>query len=218
MINRFATRILFVSLLALSVQACSSGVKLTRQDAEGLTAVAISPDVAGVGAIHYTGSADGLSTALGPLVGAMAAAAEMSAQERLNVFAQQQGIEIKEMVREEFSKQVAASPMFAGKLTDSGANATFKLDIKIYGLAMTPSFMYRPLLGVNGTLEDASGKVLWQRYAYLTNLSSKIPARSLADYFEGDNMRESISLLTREVITDMVADFGGQAEAVASTR
>lgn len=124
------------------------------------------------------------------------------------------GIDIKDIVRQEFAAELAGKRAF-DEIADEGGDAVFELTVEGYGLG--PAFSMRPInaplrptLRLAAKLSDRNGVVLWQNTAFITALNGTIEARRFEDALaDPDRVRIDFAQAARTVIKELLQDLPG---------
>lgn len=153
--------VLLCVALLVTLAGCASTPKLDQQS--GQSDVRIDPAVVTATEMYFYGPGSAFGALGGAIGGLITAEANKGPGEQLRQFAQDNGILIDQIVREEATKAFRDS----GKLhlTDNaGANtATMKLSIYRYGFMTTSGFDsdLTPMLGLTCELVGPDGKTIW---------------------------------------------------------
>jgi len=165
----------------LILGACASTQPLKESDRKGITTVAVSPDVRVSPELYYFGAGSSFGLLFGAVGGAAMAAANQGPAEQLRQFATQNNISIEEIVRKQFTAQLVTRRF---RVSDGNADATFKLDVRQYGLSVPTGFSSDlvPVLTVHAELLNGNGQVMWsttKRVHPLSGVSDSVPLETI---------------------------------------
>jgi len=203
-----ATRHL-VSLAAvcLLLVGCASTPKLGDDARAQLTQVQMAP-IATPPEMYYLGPGSGVGMMFGAVGGLITAVANQSPGERLAKFAQDNGIHIDQIVKEEAAKALQQ----AGKinLTDApGANAaTLKITIVMYGFSIPNGFSgdLVPIVSLKCELVDPSGKVLWSANDHTLTLGNPAEGKTPDEFRANPKLiEESWRTAVRSIMTNIAS-------------
>lgn len=189
-------RVIAISVLCMSVSGCAgpmSTITLAPESEQRLRTTTISPEVK-VGPFVY----------FGPELAIPFAGPALNREEgrKLHVQLQQHGINVGEIVRTAFVKQLRARPEWAVTLVDEGGDATFHIEIRDYGVAARgfywtgPGF---PFVAVIARLNDSKG-IVWQRSERVTHLSDQTTSYSIEEYFRNADAARTAFESAAEVV------------------
>lgn len=132
----------------------------------------------------YHGPQTAWGPAVGGALGAFIAHGVREAPHQITTYLAKEQIDVGAIARGQFVKGLQADPRFASRLTDE-ADARFELEVYLYGLASNGPFsrQFRPWLGMQVRLIDASGEVLWQDRDHVF-LNNAVPLAPYEAYFE----------------------------------
>lgn len=152
------------SLLAITIcfflSACVSTITMTPEQAKSIKTIEVSQKVTPAKRMYYLDQKQIWARAC---IGAWAYAIPSYDEQNIKEAALKQKIQITEIVRNEFIKQLKQGSHF--KLTNTGySDATIYLEVRVYGLTIPTGFTskLKPMLIVVGRLINHEGKVLWQ--------------------------------------------------------
>jgi hypothetical protein len=135
---------------------------------------------------------------------------------RLKTFMYEQGIDIKQIVRQEFVTGLTGSQTFPAILAEGG-EATFDLAVENYGFASGFSMRpinkpVRPTLRLAAKLSTSDGKILWQNAAYLTGLNEHFQSIQLEDYYGGGRIQEAFTKAAQILVQELLNDLNGKTQ------
>ncbi len=192
------------------ITGCASSVPLTKQARSSIQSVHVNRDVPKPGDIFYQGPRESALLGTLGLVGAAIASQTAKAPKAMLLAAMEQAdIDLGRIARERFEEELTDSGAFASVIPEGG-DAEFKLSVRIVGFGQPHGFssQLKPMLGVTGSLVKADGSVLWERYAYVTNLNNQTPSHTLDEYLEHPELiREAFTVAARLVIGELVKDM-----------
>ena len=136
---------------------------------------------------------------------------------KLKKYMNEQKIDIREIVRQEFLANLTATKAFPAILAEGG-EATFDLAVENYGFA--PGFSMRPInkpvrptLRLVAKLSTSDGKVLWQSAAYITGVSGEFESIQLEDYYStAGRIREAFTKAAQIVVKELLNDLSGKTQ------
>lgn len=164
-----------VAAMLLAGCAGAPSVKLDQASKGSLKAVAIKKDAPLPADMFYQGRAQSIGLGIGGAIGYAIAQGATSDKDIIRQTLQKNNINVGEIVATTFTDQLRASGKFAVSDDGTPEDAQFQFEVVVYGLGQTQGFastLY-PVLGVNGSLKDKQGKVLWQKYEYITPLNKE---------------------------------------------
>ena len=161
--------------IAMLLTACAGAptVALDQASKQSIQSVSVKPEVVMPNDMFYQGPAQSIGMGIGGLVGYAIAQGATNDKDLMQQTLKKHNINVGDLVASEFTSKLQSAgkiPLSEGADT---ANAEFKFEVVMFGLGQTQGFastLY-PTLGVNGTLTSKEGKVLWQRYEYVTPLN-----------------------------------------------
>lgn len=173
MIKKLSISALSVLAIVLSGCAGAPSVKLDPSSKSAIKSVAVKPNAPLPPEMFYQGRAQSIGIGIGGLIGHAIAQGMTSDKDIIQQVLKTNKIHVGEIVASSFAGQLRESGKFS--LADAGApaDAQFQFEVVIYGLGQTQGFattLY-PTIGVNGALKGNDGKVLWQKYEYITPLN-----------------------------------------------
>lgn len=173
-------KISFVSAfaaLAILLAGCAGApsVKLDPASKSALKTVAVKKEVPLPADMFYQGRAQSIGMGLGGLIGYAIAQGATSDKEVIQQVLKKNNINVGEIVADSFASQLRSSGKFALADGTVAEDAQFQFEVVMFGLGQTQGFastLY-PTLGVNGSLKSKDGKVLWQKYEFITPLNKE---------------------------------------------
>ena len=120
-------------------------------------------------------------------------------------------VSIAEIVRSEFESALAATGMFQLGGSDE-CQATFHLEVYRLGMHRDVGFDFdlKPILGIQASLLDPTGKVLWQRKELTHNLNDHTPAYDYEAYIEDpEKLREAFTVAAKLAVADLMKHLRG---------
>jgi hypothetical protein len=134
---------------------------------------------------HYFGSHTGLAGVFGLLGGIVASPGVEDSRDRIKLYMEKQGIDIRQIVLAEYRKAAAATPEL--QLPADGAPHKVKLEIVSYGLSARRPFAdeYKPWLRIRLHLMDKGERSEFNDGSFINNLTDGTPTLAL-DKFFGD--------------------------------
>lgn len=207
MMTRF---ILSLCAACLFMTGCATTQQLNATDRTGLGAVKINPVVEKPPKMYYMGPASGIGFMFGAVGGLLTAAANMSPGEQFRQFAEDNGVTIDRIAREEAAEAFGKS----GKLTltesDSPDAATLNVAVQIYGFAIPHGFSGKlvPVVGIKSTLVDSGGKTIWSSRDSVSPLGSPVEGRSPDDFKANPKLIEDAwRTATKTVMANIVGNL-----------
>jgi hypothetical protein len=193
-----SSRLLVLLLLMPLIPACH-GVELTPEAREGVRIVSVAPEVPTPEKLDMV---DGQVTSQGLLTFPIAyAIGKNRADEMVGTMARGE-VSLAEIVRTEFESALSRSGLFQlGAPAES--QATFHLEVFAAGLDRPSAFSLdmMPNLGVEASLVDASGTLLWQQRGYTFGVDKEDKERPAYPYEtysrEPEKVREAFTVAAR---------------------
>jgi hypothetical protein len=195
-------------LVILSVSGCGNATVSN----DGMKTVG-NVSVVSVGALptvaFFNGSTTGPGASNG-FVGSLAVAPAADERTQIPAYVKSQNIDLEEIVRTEFARQLAEKPGFKNRIRDD-APSKFNVQITLYGLtAVPPATQLRPYLSLDATLTDPFGQVIWRQHDDVGN-DGAAPALDYDTFLQSpetftrefeESSRELVSILLRELNSD----------------
>jgi len=168
------TRIAAVLLVASQLAACGVANNMTQDVYDGIRTVNVNKNVVTTKNPRIYGAGENAAIALGGIIGGMAAAdSNMSKGQMLAKVLEKNKIDLRSKVYAGFTRKLKQHAMFSGKLVNAAADATFDLEITLYGLYASGPFSSKmePEVQIRATLKRADGKQVWTNFGYVTALN-----------------------------------------------
>lgn len=171
-------------LLAFMLLGGCGGVSITPDRLATLKTVMVARTVNVTPEVMYHGPEQAWGPAVGGALGFLISQGAVGAREQITRYLGREQIDVGEIARAQFVKGLQADPRFAARLADE-AETRFELEVYIKGLASSGPFstQYRPWLGIQAKLIDASGAVLWQDRDHVF-VNDAVPLAPYKAYFE----------------------------------
>jgi hypothetical protein len=209
--------ILVCVVISLSM-GCAGHASLSKKDKESIQSVGISGDITRPSRV--TISLPKHSTYNKSLFQAFSDGLEKGSLEaRFTSFCNQSGIDIGEIVREQFEDQLKNSGAFDFVQTNFGAfdfvptnsdaDAELVITILSYGFVTAPSFIgsgLKPVLSVRVNLVKADGTIIWSEGDYITAFNKKTPGYSLARYNSNPDLIEEAFTAAAKIVCGGLVD------------
>jgi hypothetical protein len=195
---------LCVIAVGFLLAGCASTPKLDTGN--HLVAARIDPAVATTKEMYYLGPGSGVGMMFGAIGGAITAVANIKPGEQLNKFAQDNGIHIDEIVRDEATQAFRQSGKF--DLTDAqGPNVdTLKISVPMYGFSIPTGFSgdLVPVIKIECSLVDSSGKIIWSANDSVLPLGNPAEGKT-PDEFRADPklIEQSWRVAARSIMTNI---------------
>lgn len=152
-----------LGVVCLLLTGCASTQQLSDADRASLASVRVNTDVETAPQMYYMGPASGIGFAFGAVGGVLTAVANMGPGEQFRKFAEEHGISIDRIVREEAIRAFQETGKV--KLIEAaGAEApTLNIKVPMYGFSIPHGFSGSlvPVIGIQCSLVDAQGKTIW---------------------------------------------------------
>ena len=213
-------RIMSRSMLLVSVlimfNGCA-GIALKKEAMSSIHSVSVNKEVPKPDKIGVYGAGETFAALTGFVTAGVAGAVIASEIPKkrgpvLKYVMEKEGIDIGQIVREQFVDQLKNSGLFS-TIVDEGGDAEFKLSILGAGFAKPPGFTSKlqPELWVEGSLVKPDGSVLWKNRKTVTQGTSRTPCRKFEEYINNPELiREAISICSRIVAGKLVNDMLGK--------
>ena len=167
-------------LLAALIAGCAPAPqKLSSADRRGIQVAHINANIPKPPEPHYLGPGGGAGLMFGALGAIISEPSRQAGRNSFLEFLEKNDIVIERIVREEFSAALRASgKLLLADKPEPGA-ATINLAIKLYGLSIPHGFSSNlvPVLSVECTMADASGKTVWAASDRVLSLGNPVEAR-----------------------------------------
>jgi hypothetical protein len=166
-----------IAAISILLTGCAGApsVKLDQAIKNSVKTVTVRKDVPLPADMFYQGKAQSIGMGLGGAVGYAIAQGATSDKEIIQQILQKNNINVGEIVADTFTSQLRSSGKFSLSEGSVPEDAQFQFEVVMFGLGQTQGFanaLY-PTLGVNGLLKSKDGKVLWQKYEYVTPLNKE---------------------------------------------
>jgi len=167
-------------LIAALVAGCAPAPqKLSSADRRTIQLAHVSSDIPKPPEPHYLGPGGGAGLMFGALGAIISEPSRAAGRNSFRDFLEQNDIVIERIVREEFSAALRASgKLLLADKPEPGA-ATINLVIRLYGLSIPHGFSSElvPVLSVECTMVDPTGKPVWSASDRLLTLGNPVGAR-----------------------------------------
>jgi len=171
---RTASQSITIAATALTLSACGGGHTLKPADQAAIDSVSVASSVKVTDQPTVVGSEAGLSVLFGAAGAAVAAESQKSVGKDFAGFLTASGIDIGDIVRQQFTDRLRSDPIYGPRLSADGSYR-FVLEVRSYGINTTTTFSseWGPNLGVYYKLVSPDGKVLADDFA--TTWFSDVP-------------------------------------------
>jgi hypothetical protein len=167
-------------LIAALVAGCAPAPqKLSSADRRTIQVAYLNSSIAKPPEPFYLGPGGGAGLMFGALGAIISEPGRQAGRNSFRDFLEQNDIVIERIVMEEFSAALRASgKLLLADKPEPGA-ATINLAIKLYGLSIPHGFSSNlvPVLSIECTMADASGKTVWSTSDRLLPLSNPVEGR-----------------------------------------
>jgi hypothetical protein len=174
-----------------------------------LASLPVHDDIAIPDKPHFFGSHQGLAGVFGALGGIIASPAVEDSRDKIKLYMEKHGIDIRQIVLAEYRKTAATAPELS--LPADGAPYKVKLEILNYGISARRPFAdeYKPWLRVRLHLVDKSDRSEFNEGSFINNLTDGTPTHELDKFFgDPDVLRAALAraaeLATAEVVKKLV--------------
>jgi hypothetical protein len=209
--------------LSLVIFGCTTTQNISDADLKKIRTVSVAQDVAMppypvvIGPATNTGAFWGGIIALSIMMNSDTNPDSVEFRKHL----EENKIDIKEIVRQEFLTQLSVSGKFQSVVPE-GAEAKFDLTVERYGLG--PIFTLspidkpvRPTLQLVAKLSAADGRILWQDSEYITAMGREIPSYKIDDYYSNPaRTQEGFKKAAEIVAKGLLSKMGEKLEDVAA--
>jgi hypothetical protein len=181
------TRIAVMLLIASQLVACGMANNLTSDVYEGIKTVNINKTVISAKIPRIYGAGENAAIALGGVLGGLAASdSNMSKGQMLAKVLEKNNIDLRSKVYTGFNRKLKQNAMFSGKLVDAAADATFDLEITLYGLYASGPFSSKmePEVQIRATLRRADGQKVWTNFGYVTAMNFSGHEYTMEEYLK----------------------------------
>jgi hypothetical protein len=155
--------VLVSGVLAMAALSGCGGTAVKPDRLASIQSFSVDGDVKVAEKPIYFGPETAWAGILAGIPGAVVAAVAIPYPQRIKDYLAAQNISVGTICRDEFLRQLAAEPSFAGKISDTG-KAHFQLEVFNYGLFQNGGFSseYKTVLYVRAQLIDAETRIMWQ--------------------------------------------------------
>jgi hypothetical protein len=165
--------------------------------------VEFSPD-----SIAFNGRGQAWGAGIGGIIGAAIASGSIdSAKQQIQLFLDNQQIDVGAIVRNAFVHGLAADPTWGPRL-QAESTTHFDLQIVFCGLTMTQNIFgsnFKPWLSVRATLVDQDGKTLWQAHDYVAQYNSATPEATYDQFLSDPKyFRDALSVAASELARSLI--------------
>ncbi|AUB80062.1 hypothetical protein [Candidatus Thiodictyon syntrophicum] len=167
-------RLLLVLLTSVAIAGCGASKALKPEDLAAIRSVSVDKSVRITNRPFIIGSEASLGVLFGVAGAATAATMQQSAAEKFTSFLKDSGIDVGEIVREQFTQRLKRDPRF-GKLVADDGRDRFLLEVPVFGITKTNalSSYWVAMLRVNYQLKTADGRLVAEDWAAPTPFSEQ---------------------------------------------
>ena len=189
---------------------CAGKKTMSLEVKRGLTKIVLDKNVNMPKEIMFMTKGDALTIGLGGIIGGVISASDMTQEERLQKFLDDNNISFDEILKEEYLLALKSRPYYANRLTtDSNAQNRFKLTVNMYGLMYHHNIFssdYKPSANIKFELLDKNNEVIWSETDFASSYTEETSRMPLEDYFKNPrNMREAFHSVARVISRLVVA-------------
>lgn len=203
-------RALCLITFCILLVGCASTPRLSSDDRAHLGVVRIDPTIDTPTQMHYLGPGSGIGFMFGAVGAAITAAANLSPGEQLNKFAQDNGIHIDQIVREEATEAFQQSgKLDLTELQDANA-ATLKISISMYGFSISSGFSSKlvPVINIKCVLIGRDGKTIWSASDSVLTLGNPAEGKTPDEFnanpkLIGDAWRTAVKAVMADITSHM---------------
>ncbi|MFO8091105.1 MAG: hypothetical protein R6U13_14800 [Desulfatiglandaceae bacterium] len=206
-------KLLILFIIFVFFPACASHKHLSPEDRSSIKRVSINEKIEMPNDIYYLGP--GEFSYIGGALDYLLAQAIYSAvvdvpedlkgkpKEAFKLIMSKNNIYLNEILFTSFKKKLKNSNLFIIKEKED-TNNIFKLNITIYGLANTHglSSNLKPMLGVKARLLSGTGKIIWEKYEQVTNLSRETPTYTAENLIRNPELLREAFTSAADVISE----------------
>lgn len=171
-------------VFCLLLTGCASTQQLSGPDRASLASMRVNTHVEASPQMYYMGPASGIGFAFGAVGGLLTAVANQGPGEQFRKFAEEHGITVERIVREEAIKALEGTGKV--KLTETAGPdaATLNIKVPMYGFSIPHGFSGSlvPVMGIQCTLVDAQGRTIWSSSDSTTPLGSPVEGKTPDEY------------------------------------
>jgi hypothetical protein len=131
MTTRLTSPITLITAALFALTGCGGGNPIKANDRASITTVSVAPTVTVAGEPAVIGSEAGLAILFGAAGGAAVGTAGSSSPKSFGEFMRASGIDIGQIVREQFTEQLKANAFFGPRLSQNG-EYRFVLEVRMY--------------------------------------------------------------------------------------
>jgi len=166
-------RVIVMSIL-LAMAGCAGQKTIKTEDRGAIETVSVAPAVKVPNQPMVAGSEAGLAILFGAVGGAIAADAEKTNGQSFSEFLRISGIDVGQIVREQFTETLKSHPFYGSRLTADG-RCRLVLEVRAYGINKTNTFSanWVPNLNIHYLLLSPDGKVLAEDWAMTAMFSDR---------------------------------------------
>jgi len=164
-------KLVAILFVVSQLAACGLANNMTQDVYDGIKTVNVSKTVVTTKNPRIYGAGENAAIALGGVIGMMAGSeSNMTKGQMLAKVLEKNKIDLRSKVYTGFTRKLKQHAMFSGKLVDGAADATFNLEITIYGLYASGPFSSKlePEVQIRATLKRADGQQVWTNFGYVT--------------------------------------------------
>ena len=199
-----------VVVLSLMFFGCAGKTTMSPEVKSQLKKIALDTNVTMPQEVMFMTRGDALAMGLGGIVGGLIVGSDLSQEEKLHKFLDENKINFDEILKEEYLLALKSKPYYASKLTtESNAQNKFKITVNMYGLMYHHNIFsadYKPSANIKFDLLDNNNKVIWSETDFVTSYTDETSRMPLEDYFKNpENMREAFHSVAR-VISKLVIE------------
>lgn len=206
-------RIIITTTIAVSflvLMGCTVGTDLKRDDRLSIQKVNVAEHVELTEDMFYQGPKENIiGVTFGVLSLPYVEGSKAKTEDIIKAVLKKNNIDVCEIARSQFVNKLEKAKSF--DLASEGYDAQFRLSVPYYGLGQTHglSKQLKPLLGVRVTLTTIrDNKLVWEKYAYVTNLNSETPSQTLEEYLRDTKyLEQAFNLASSIVINELINDL-----------
>jgi hypothetical protein len=183
--------------------------------AQSLASLPVQGDIAIPDKPHYFGSHHGLAGVFGLIGGIVITPAIEDSRDKIKLYMEKYGIDIRQIVLAEYRKAAAAAPELS--LPKEGAPYKVKLEVRNYGISARTAFAdeYKPWLRVRLDVMDKSDRSEFDEGAFINNRTDGTPTHALDKFFGDPEVLRAAyvraaELATKEVVAKLADRYGSK--------
>ena len=171
--RRMSCTVMVMSTL-LAMVGCGGHKTIKTEDRAAIESVSVAPGVKVPNEPMVVGSEAGLAILFGPVGGAIAADAEKTSAKNFSEFLRVSGIDVGQIVREQFTETLKSHSFYGSRLSPDGSYRLV-LEVRAYGINKTNTFSanWVPNLRIDYQLLSPDGKVLAEDWAMTAMFSAR---------------------------------------------